>query len=88
MSDVCIILAGIPLSDFPEKPDDLPNSFKIDCPICKNPMWFTDRKRRMEQEAISTSKPYHVSCWLCIQKDIDKNPIKYKSFVGVSINHE
>lgn len=64
-SDSDVFLVGcIPLSAFPDPPEDQQDCKVIDCQACKKPMWISIKKRKL----VATLPPEktQILCFMCI----------------------
>lgn len=82
-----VIVSGIPVSDCPDKPEDLPNAFLINCPKCNEKMWFTKNKNLAEVVCVVNFKKYIKACHKCIMKEVEKNPEDFQGLEMLKIEH-
>lgn len=73
MKDILIIFCP-PLSEYQDQPKDQSKCELIDCPTCKNKMWFSEKKKSMKQFAESLGKEILLECFTCFIKTVEKNP--------------
>lgn len=70
MSDLEVleVLFGVPVSEFPDPPEDLPGCEKYPCDWCGFPLWLGQIKKKLK--LMHPELP--VVCGHCLKKEIEK----------------
>jgi len=84
LSDVVVLFCP-PLSQYPEQPSDITKCELVDCPICKQPMWFSEKKKALKEMAEKLGKEIIWECFVCFKDRVQKNPELIKDHVRVDI---
>lgn len=71
--NVCVIFCA-PKSVYPEQPNDISKCELIDCPSCKEPMWFSEKKKMMKKLSESLGKEVIFECYICFTNRVTENP--------------
>lgn len=73
-----VIIPCPPYSDFPDQPPDQSKSELIDCPLCKNKMWLSEKKKTTMLIAEQFNKDILMACYTCLNKFIKENKDLFK----------
>jgi hypothetical protein len=73
-----------PLSKFPEQPKDYSSSCLVDCPMCKEKMWLSSKKREMILISNKANRKLIMYCFDCFEKEFKKHP-EWINHIGVKI---
>lgn len=84
-NDLVIIFCA-PLKYYQEKPSDYSASEIVDCPLCNNKMWFSEKKKMMKQVAEMANKNIFLGCFSCFEDFVKKNQSLFKSNDIVKLN--
>lgn len=85
MSDDLVVVMCPPLSSYVKKPDDHSHSEIFDCPICKEKMWLSDKKKGLLLFASCLKKDILLGCYDCIKNDMEENINMYKNIETLNL---
>ncbi len=60
--DKYIYVGCIPVEAHPTHPTDQSPCTKVDCPHCKRAMWFSEKKRKIQENCPRKVKVYCLEC--------------------------
>jgi hypothetical protein len=60
-------------SEFPEQPSDQSKCELIDCPLCINKMWLSQKKKILFIFSENINKDIFLGCYDCFEKFAKKN---------------
>lgn len=67
MKNLAVIFC-LPLSDFPFKPDDISAAEPVNCPDCKQKMWFSEKKKAYKALCEQLGKDILFCCGNCLKE--------------------
>lgn len=62
-----------PLSLFPNKPEDISEATKINCPFCKKKMWFSKKKKQVKKTSELLGREILLTCMICLENMVKKD---------------
>lgn len=71
--DIIVIFCP-PLSEYKTQPDDQSLCEPIDCPDCKEKMWFSIKKKEILDQANKLKKDVLLACYICFTKRLHNDP--------------
>lgn len=71
--NIAIIMCP-PLSRYAKQPDDISKCELIDCPSCKNKMWFSEKKKEWKEISEIAGKEIIFECYDCLEKRAKEDP--------------
>lgn len=63
--DLAIIFCP-PLSEYPEPPKDISKCRLVDCPLCQQKMWLSEKKEAIKKLVDILEKKYFYGCYTCL----------------------
>lgn len=63
-----------PLIDYPEPPKDQSHCELFDCPMCKEKMWLSEKKKGVLMFSSCIGNDILLGCYRCIRKVVAENP--------------
>lgn len=61
-----------PFADYPEQPTDMSKCILVDCPICNNKMWLSEKKQIAKEFSEAIEKIVFLACYDCFAKEMSK----------------
>ncbi len=74
-----------PLSDYPEQLPDQSHCEPFECPMCKNQMWLSIKKKKAILFYSLTNNEIILGCYNCITKYFEENPDHLQKTLNVKI---
>lgn len=84
LEDVVVLFCA-PKSQYPIQPSDISKCRLIDCPVCKKPMWLSQKKEGMMALAKAMKKEIICECYICFEKRVKENPSVMLDHVKINI---
>jgi hypothetical protein len=87
---ICII-PGVPVKDYPIAPPDdlgLTESYRVNCPGCKNQMWYTYTKLNKEKEWTANGVKPQIQCWDCLKNEVEDLAVNKGKKVKIQLQRE
>ncbi len=66
-----------PYSKYKVQPSDISKCELVDCPVCKEKMWFSEKKKSMKELCELAGKDIFFGCYDCFEKEVNNNREKY-----------
>lgn len=80
-NDNVIIIPCPPLSSYKEQPGDQSECTAEPCPLCKENMWLSLKKKEMIEAAELAEREIFLACYNCITSNLEKSD-KFKDLIG------
>ncbi len=75
-----------PLSSYKEQPSDISKCELIDCPLCKEKMWLSEKKNAIKKLCEITKREIFFGCYDCFEKEFKNNKEIYADFKVIRID--
>lgn len=71
MKDMCLIFCA-PLNAYPNQPKDQSKCELIDCPVCNEKMWLSEKKKYWLGMSKGMDRDIFLACYPCFMKWANK----------------
>lgn len=66
-----------PLSRYKEQPSDMSKCELVNCPLCKEKMWFSEKKKAIKRACEIAKREIFFGCYDCFVKEYQTNKDMY-----------
>jgi hypothetical protein len=74
-----------PKSQYPDQPKDISKCELTDCPTCKNPMWFSEKKKHIKDLMEKLGREIIFECYICFSDRVNKDRSVWNDYLMINL---